>query len=132
MVLRTLRIARFRREEFLRDQVELVVLFSKKFYQVALIDRASWLQLSTLEKTKHGRNPILNNLLKRSSRVNLFPYQVARVCLLQQLISMDLDFRNISSPGSLKLKTTRTMAPSQEDSSIGFDFAVTRSSPESC
>ena len=100
VVLRTLRIARFRREEFLRDHVELVVLFSKKFYQVALIDRASWPQLSTLEKTKHGRNPILNNLLKRSSRVNLFPYQVALVYLLQQLISMDLDFRNISSPGA--------------------------------
>ena len=29
--LRTLRIARFRREEFLRDQVELVVPFSKNF-----------------------------------------------------------------------------------------------------
>ena len=39
--LRTLRIARFRREEFLRDQVELVVPFSKKFDQVALIDRTS-------------------------------------------------------------------------------------------
>ena len=39
--LRTLRIARFRREEFLRDQVELFVPFSKKFYQVALNDRTS-------------------------------------------------------------------------------------------
>ena len=29
--VRTLRIARFRREDFLRDQVELVVPFSKKF-----------------------------------------------------------------------------------------------------
>ena len=132
MVLRTLRIARFRREEFLRDQVELVVPFSKKFYQVALIDRASWPQLSTLEKTKHGRNPILNSLLKRSSRVKLFPYQVALVYLLQQLTSMDLDFRNITSPGSLKLKATRTMASSQQRFIISFDFAVTRSSPESC
>ena len=110
--LRTLRITRFFWEEFPRDQVELFVPFSKKFYQVALIDRASWPQLSTLEKTKHGRNPILNNLLKRSSRVNLFPYHVALVYLLQQLISMDLDIRNMSSPGSLKLKTTRTMASS--------------------
>ena len=105
--LRTLRIARFRREKFLRVQVELVVPFSKKFYQVALIDRTSQPQLSTLEKTKHGRNPIMNNLLKRSS---LFPYQVALTYLLLQLISMDLDFRNISSPGSLKLKTIRTTA----------------------
>ena len=39
--LRTLRIAHLRREEFLRDEDELVVPFSKKFYQVALIDRTS-------------------------------------------------------------------------------------------
>ena len=39
--LRSLRIARFRREEFPRDQVELFVSFSKKFYQVALVDRTS-------------------------------------------------------------------------------------------
>ena len=55
MFLRTLRIARFRREGFLRDQVELVVPFSKEFYQVTLI------------------------------------------YLIQQLISMDLDFRNVSN-----------------------------------
>ena len=48
--LRTLRIARFRREEFLRDQVELFVPFSKKFYQVALnlVEIASPLQQSKL------------------------------------------------------------------------------------
>ena len=39
--LRTLRIARFRRKDFFHDQVELVESLSKKFYQVALIDRAS-------------------------------------------------------------------------------------------
>ena len=72
--VRTLRIARFRREEFLRDQVELVVPFSKNFNQVVLI------------------------------------------YLLQQLISMDHDFRNVSCPGSLKLKTIRTMASWQLDS----------------
>ena len=32
--------AALRREEFLRDEDELVVPYSKKFYQVALIDRA--------------------------------------------------------------------------------------------
>ena len=67
MFLRTLLIARFRREELLRDQVELVVPFSKGFYQVALIDRTSQPTLFTLEKTQHGRKPILNNLLKRNS-----------------------------------------------------------------
>ena len=120
--LRTLRIARFRREDFPRDQVELFVPFSKKFYQVALIDRMSWSQLSTLEKTKHGHHPILNNLLKRSSpciahgsndqrlQLNLCLYQVALIYLLQQLISMDLHVRNVSSPGLLKLKTTRATA----------------------
>ena len=41
VALRTLRIALFRREVLLRDQVELVVPFSKKFYQAALIDWAS-------------------------------------------------------------------------------------------
>ena len=39
--LRSLRIARFRREEFPRDQVELFLPVSKKFYQVAPIVRAS-------------------------------------------------------------------------------------------
>ena len=37
--LRTLRIAKLRREEFLRDEDELVVPYSKKFHQVALTDR---------------------------------------------------------------------------------------------
>ena len=108
--LRSLRIARFRREEFPRDQVELFLPFSKKFYQVVMIDRTSQSQFSTLEKTKHGPHPNFNNSLKRSS---LFLYQVALVYLLQQRTSKDLVFRDISSPGSLKLKTTRTMASSQ-------------------
>ena len=37
--LRTLRIARFRREECLHDEDELVAPHSKKFYQVSLINR---------------------------------------------------------------------------------------------
>ena len=117
--LRTLRIARFRRKEFLRDQVELFVPFPEKFYQVVLIDRASWPQLSILEITKYGRNRILNNLFKESFKVILFLYEVALICHLQQRTSMNLVFRNISP-----------MASSQQD--IGFNFAVTPSSPESC
>ena len=53
------------------------------------------------------------------------------IYLLQQLISMDLDFRNISSP----------LTEVEDDTNDGvqairfiidLDFAVTRSSPESC
>ena len=39
--LRFQRIARFRREEFPRDQVELFLPFSKKFYHVVPIARTS-------------------------------------------------------------------------------------------
>ena len=69
--LRTLRIAHLLRAEFIRDEDGLVVPYSKKFYQVALIDH------------------------------------------LQEQISTNLVFRNISFLGSMKLKTTRPMAPSQ-------------------
>ena len=83
----------------LRDEDERVATLSKKLYQVALIDRASYPQLATLEKTKHGHNPILNNPLKEN-------YQVSLIYLLQQQNIKDRLFRNISSPGSLKWKTT--------------------------
>ena len=105
IALRSLRIARFRREEG-RDEDKHVATVSKKLYQVALIDRASYPQLPTLEKTKHGHNPILNNPLKKN-------YQVSLIYLLLQQNSKDRLFRNISSPGSLKWKTTRPMASSQ-------------------
>ena len=49
-----------------RNQVELLVLFSKKFHQVVPIARMSQDQFSTLEKIKHGRHPTLSSLLKRS------------------------------------------------------------------
>ena len=48
-----------------RFSLDTFLPLSKKFYQVALFDRTSGL-FPTLEKTKHGRHPILNNLLKRS------------------------------------------------------------------
>ena len=70
MFLRSLRITRFRREEFPRDQVELFVSSSKKFYQVAQIGRTSQSQFSTVEKTKHGRHPTLDNLLKKKLSMN--------------------------------------------------------------
>ena len=66
-------------------------------------------QFSTLEKTKRGRHPTLSSLLKRSFlkiahgsddrrlQINLCLYQVAPICLLQRLISVDLDFHNVSS-----------------------------------
>ena len=62
--LRTLQIARFRREDVLHDEGQLVVSYPKKFSQVSLSARVPQLHFSTLEKTKHGHNPILNNLLK--------------------------------------------------------------------
>ena len=77
------------------------------------------------EKTKHGHNPILNNLLKRV-------YQVALICRLQQRTSKDLVFRNISSQGSMKVEGDTTDGVLAIRFITGFDFAVTRSSPESC
>ena len=43
----------------------------------------------------------------QSLQINLYLYQVTLICLLLQLISMDLDFLNVSSPGLLKLRTIR-------------------------
>ena len=131
-------------KNFVRDQVELVVPFCKKFYQVALIDRTSWSQFSTLEKTKHGRHPILNNLLKRSFpwiahgsddrrlQKNLCLYQVAPISPLEQLNSMDLDSRNISFTGLTEVEDDTSDGVLATRFIIGRDFAVTRSSPESC
>ena len=141
--LSSLGITRFRQEEFLRDQVELFVPFSQKFYRVALIDRTSWTQFSTLEKTKHGRHPILNNLLKRSFpwiahgsgdqriQINLYLHQVALIYLLQQLVSMDLDFHNFFT-GLTEVEDDTNDGVLAVKCIISLNFAVTRSSPESC
>ena len=80
---------------------------------------------STLEKTKHGHNPILNNLLKRV-------YQVALIDHLQQRTSKDPVFRNVSSPGLTEVEDDTTDGVLAIRFIIGFDFAVSRSSPESC
>ena len=81
---------------------------------------------------KHGRHPILNNLLKRSfpwiahgsndQRIymNLCHCEVSLIYLLLQLISMDLNCLNICSPNSARRFIT------------SLDFAVTHSSPKSC
>ena len=57
--------------------------------------------------TKIDQNPLLNDLVVTVSQVSL-----------PQQISQDLDFRTRSSPGSMKLKTTRPMASSQLNSKI--------------
>ena len=136
--LRSLRIARFRREEFPRDQIELFEPLSKKFYQVVPITRMSQDQFSTLEKPRHGRHPVLHNLLKRSfpwvahgsndqkPRINLFLYKVVLIYLLLQLISMDLDFRNVSSPVLLKVENDTNNGVLAIRFIIGLDFDVTR------
>ena len=140
MFLRSLRIAQFRREEFPRDQVELFVASSKKFYQVAPIARMSQYQFSTLEKTK-----TLSNLLKRSFpqivhgnsnqklSIGLCRFQVAQIApLSQQLDSRDLDFRNFFSPGFAEVEDNTCDGALAIRFIIGRDFAVTRSSPDSC
>ena len=108
--LRTLRIAHFRREEVLHDEGELVASHPKKFSQVSPIDRAPQPHFSTLEKTKIKHNPLLNNLL-------VTVYQVSLIDRLPQQISQDLDIHARSSPGLMKLKTTRSKASSLLNSS---------------
>ena len=59
---------------------------------------------------REALHELLMEVMNQRLKTNLFLYQVALIYLLQQLISMDLDFRNVSSPSSLKLKTIRTTA----------------------
>ena len=92
-------------EKVLHDEGQLFASYPKKFSQVSLIDRAPQLHFSTLKKTKIDHNPLLNNLL-------VTVYQVALIDHLPQQISQDLDIRTMSSPGLMKLKTTRPKASS--------------------
>ena len=107
--LLTLRNAHFRRE-VLHDEGQLVASYSKKFSQVSLIDRAPQLHFSTLEKTKIDHDPLLNNLVVTVSQVSL-------IDRLPQQISQDLEIHTRSSPGLMKLKTTRPKASSLLNSS---------------
>ena len=108
MFLRSLRIGRFRQEEFPREQVELSSPFSKNFYQVALVDRALHFHFSTLEETKMDHNPV-------NSLILTFP-QVAPF-YRQEHIFQDLDIHTRSFPGLMKLKKTRTKAFLRSNSS---------------
>ena len=58
--------------------------------------------------------------------------QVSLIDRLPQKISQDLDIHTRSSPGLMKLKTARPKAFSLLKFIISLDFAVTRSSPDSC
>ena len=141
------RIARFHHEGFARErnQVEFLVSLSKKFHRVAPIGRTSQYQISTLEKIKHGHHPTLSSLLKRSFpsiahdnsnrklSFGLCRYQVALIAPpSQQLYSRDLDFHNFSSPGLTEVEDDKSDGVLATRFIIGRDFAVTRSSPESC
>ena len=63
-------------------------------------------------------------------KINLFLYQLALIYLLQQLISMDLHVRNISSRGLTEVEDDTNDGVLAIRFIIGLDFAVTRSSPE--
>ena len=108
--LRTIRTVHFRREEVLHDEGQLVASKPKKFSQVCPLDRAPQLHFSTLEKTKIDDNPLLNNLVMTVS-------QVSPICRHLQQIFQDLDIHTRSSPGLMKLKTTRSKASSRSNSS---------------
>ena len=104
---------------------QLVASHPKKFSQVSLIDRAPQLHFSTLEKTKIDHNPFLNNLVVTVSQVSL-------IDRLPQQISQDLDIHARSSPGFGEVEDDTTDGILAVKFIIGFDFAVTRSSPASC
>ena len=89
----------FRREEVLHDEGQLVASYPKKFSLVSLIDRAPQLHFST------DHNLLLNNLVVTVS-------QDSPIDRLLQQISQDLDIHKRSSPGLMKLKTTRPKASS--------------------
>ena len=82
----------------------------RNFIKVSLIDRAPQPHFSTVEKTKNDHNPFWNNLV-------VTVYQVSLIDRLPHQISQDLDIHARSSPGLMKLKTTRPRASSLLNSS---------------
>ena len=112
--------------QVLHDEGQLFASYPKKFSQVSLIESAPQLHFSTLEKTKIDHNPLLNNL------VVVTVSQVSPIDRHLQQIFQDLDIHTRSSPGLMKLKTTRPKASSRSNSFIGLDLAVTRASPDPC
>ena len=123
--LRTLRNAHFRGEEVLHDEGQLVASYPKKFSQVSLIDRAPQLHFSTLEKTKIDHNPLLNNLVVTVSQVSL-------IDRLPRQIFQDLDIHTRVLSGFYEVEDDTTEGILAVKFIIGLDFAVTRSSPDSC
>ena len=89
---------------------ELVASYPKKFHQVSLIDRASQLHFSTLEKTKIDHNSIVYNLVLTAAQVSPFYRHLEQ-------IFQDLGIHTKSSPGLMRLKTTRPKAFSLLNSS---------------
>ena len=100
------------------------LLFCEDQHRVSPIVGTSQYQVSTLEKTKHGHLPTMNNLLRKNFyRIvtnNSSPERSFGRCLFY--------FYNFSSPGLLESRIIRSTVPLHI---IDLDFAVTRSSPES-
>ena len=97
----------------------------KKFSQFSPIDRAPELTSPLLRKTKIDHNLLLKNLVVTVCQV----YPIYRH--LQQVFQ-DLDIHTKSPPDLMKLKKKRPKASSRSKFIMGRDFAVTRSSPDSC
>ena len=97
-------------KRFLTMRVNFFAIYPKKLSQVSLIDRAPQLHFATLEKTKIDHNPLLNNLVVTSS-------QVSPIYRHLEQIFQDLDIHTRSSPGLMKLKTTRPKAFLRSNSS---------------
>ena len=122
--LRILRNAHFRREEHLHDEDKLVAPHSKKFCQVSPINRAPSPNFSTFEKIKNDHNTILNNLLGRVyqvSSIDHLPQQISQPWYSYHDFPVFNEVEDDTTEGILAVKFI-----------IGLDFAVTRSSPDSC
>ena len=108
----SLRIVHINREECLHDEDDLDVPYPKK--KLSRFPDRSCVVNSLFHLQKKSHNPILNDLLKRV-------YQKVMLDHLQQKHLQGSCFRNIFSSMMSAIRFI-----------ITFDFAVTRSSPESC
>ena len=95
----------------------------KNFSQVALIDRALHLHFSTLEKTRIDHNPV-NSLILTFQRVSPL-YR-------QEQVVQDLDIQYEVLPGFDEADENTNEGVLAVKFIMGRDFAVTRSSPDSC
>ena len=106
---------------FFTMRVNVLQFIPRSFPQVSLIDRAPQLHLSTLEKTKIDRNPLLNNLVVTVS-------QVSPIYRHLQQIFQDLDIHT----SLMKNEEDTTEGILAVKFIISLDLAVTRSSPDPC